>query len=1435
MSPRFHPAVEDWFAEALGPPTAPQRAGWPHIQAGRHTLIAAPTGSGKTLAAFLCAIDGLLRQGLEEPLPEACRVLYVSPLKALASDIERNLQEPLRETRRRLEDLGLEAPAIRVAVRSGDTPQRVRAQMVKRPPHIVVTTPESLAILLTSHGGRGILKTTETVIVDEIHAVVGSKRGTHLALSLERLDALVQAHTGRVCQRIGLSATQKPIEDVARFLVGAARVDQRGRADCAVVDAGTHRALDLSVSVPSSPLEAIMANEVWEEIYDGLANRIQRHRTTLVFVNTRRLAERAARHLSERLGAEHVGAHHGSLARDRRHDMERQLKAGQLKVLVATASLELGIDIGAVDLVCQLGSPGSIASTLQRVGRSRHQVGGTPKGVLFPLSRDDLCECAALMMAVRAGALESLRIPTAPLDILAQHVVACAAMEDWSEAELLAMVRKAWPYRGLTVEQLDEVLSMLSVGFSTRWGRRGAYLHRDRVHGRVRGRRNARLAALTSGGAIPETGEYQVKLEPGGLKVGSVNEDFAIESLPGDVFQLGTASWRILKIEPGLVRVSDAQGEPPNIPFWFGEAPGRSPELSAAVAELRGRVWNHLDGSDHGAAAAWLTDSVGLPEAAAEQLAEHLAAGALALGAMPTQQTLVVERFFDTLGDMHLVLHAPFGNRLNKAWGLALRKRFCQRFNFELQAAATDDAILLSLGPTHSFELAEVWRYLSSATVRDVLTQALLDAPMFGVRWRWNATRALAVLRTRQGKRVPPQLQRSQAEDLLAVVFPDQQACLENLSGAREIPDHPLVAETLRDCLDEAMDLEGLEGVLVAAEAGALELVTADLSQPSPFAAEVITAKPYAFLDDAPAEERRTLAVHQRRWLKPEDAGDLGKLDAEAVARVREEAWPLVRDADELHEALVLHGFLTVAEVTDRAELCAELSAARRAACLRAAGEGQPRWVAAERLPELLAVYPGASLEPAIEVPASLRDKKPEAGVALVELLRGRLEALGPVTEERLYSEFELPLADLRSALIALEAEGFVLRGRFDPDIDREQWCERRLLARIHRSTLTKLRKEIRPVTTSVFAAFLSRWQHLDEPMQGADALGSVLEQLEGFGAAAMAWEDAILPARIHPHRGSHLDQLCLSGRWAWTRLRDAGSSMTARTTPIALVQRERLEMWRNLAGGASDGDAQALPELSGKARLMLEQLDERGPSFYRELARGQLPSLAEAALGELVARGLVTSDSFAGLRSLLLPASKRSRRDRGGRRPQVRHPHGLDLAGRWSRVRAAGADIDPLEAAETLARTLLRRWGVVVRKLLLREGQLGHWRTLLKVFRRLEARGEIRGGRFVEAFGGEQYALPEALALLRQTRRDQAEGAAGKLISISACDPLNLTGILSPEERVPASPNTRILLRDGLPIAVLDRRGIRYLHELGPEQQAAARKELRPTAIGSV
>ena len=1314
----FHPTLARWFAEKLGEPTPPQVMGWPLIRSGRHVLIAAPTGSGKTLAAFLSALDSLLKKS---ELRDETTVLYVSPLRALSNDVQKNLAGPLAELRA----INPSLPEVRVVVRTGDTPQSQRQAMAKRPPHVLVTTPESLYLLLTTGGGRKMLATVKTVVVDEIHALVGDKRGSHLALSLERLAALAGEF-----QRIGLSATQKPLENTARFLCGAGR-------DCALVDIGHFRKMDLAVEIPASPLSTICSHDVWGEIYERVATLIRAHRTTLVFVNTRKLAERISAQLSKLLGEEKVGCHHSSLSKERRLDAEQRLKRGELQALVATASLELGIDIGDVDLTVQIGSPRAIATFLQRVGRSGHMIRKIPKGRLFPVTLDELAEAAALMKSVKEGELDATPQPRAPLDILAQQMVAACVEGAWSEVGLFDAFRRAWPYRELARSDFDALVALHTDG-------RHALLHRDGVGGRLLATKRARLVALQSGGAIPDVADWQVLLEPEGTFIGTVHEDFAIESDHGDVFQLGNTSWRIVRQGNGVLRVVDAKGAAPTLPFWVAEGPGRTRELSHSLGEVREQ-----------ATPAWLGEKCSLEPAAAAQLVEQIDDGRTVLGAVPTQQRLILERFFDESGGMQLVLHAPFGARINRALGLALRKRFCRGFGFELQAAANDDGIILSLGTQHSFPLAEVFDYLQPESARELLIQALLPQPMFKTRWRWNLTRSLLLERARDGRRVPAPLQRMRAEDRLASAFPAAIACGETLPpGDIEVPlGHPIVRQTIDDCLHEALDVDGFLDVLRGLADGSIERIAIDTVAPSSFARALLSLRPYAFLDDAPLEERRTQAVLTRRTLDRRESDQLGALDPAAVARVKEEAWPAPNSAEEVHEALTWMGYVTDAEAAPWRIWIDELAAAKRVV-----KEGE-RWFAAD----------------------STRDPK--------AVVRGRLEALGPIVADEVSESGD---ADITAELFALEQEGAVLRTRLD---GKTAWCERRLLARIHRYTLETLRREIEPVSVAQFRRFLAHWQHVDESarVDGPQGLLTIVEQLAGFEIPAAAWEAQILPARMRAKsfRREWIDQLALSGEIAWGRFwgpaSGSGRGATIRTTPICLVPRRELAQWLALS------EPPACAESSGAASDVLAALDRHGASFPKELQKSArlLDSQFESALQELVARGAITCDSYGALRQLIVPPSRR-------KMPVL-------TVGRWSRLRSpavpktstAPTSADPAQV-EFIARQLLKRWGVLFRRLLEREKVPVVWRDLVRVLRLFELRGEVRGGRFIAGLVGEQYALPEAVALLRKVRREEtkareSDGASPVPLEVGAADPLNLAGIVTEEPRVPAVQRRRV------------------------------------------
>ncbi len=1427
-----HPIVQEWFAAKFGTPTEPQIEGWPVILREQSTLISAPTGSGKTLAAFLVCINRLIRKALAGELQDQTEVLYVSPLKALSNDIQKNLDAPLAEILQLAGERGLLMPEIRTAVRTGDTLMHQRAAMLRRPPHILVTTPESLYILLTAAKSREILRSVRTVIVDEIHAVADDKRGAHLALSLERLEALTRTPP----VRIGLSATQKPIELVARFLAGSERPEP------AIVQIAPRRELDLAVEVPASELGPVASNEMWEEIYKRLADLIGQHRSTLIFVNTRRLAERVAHNLAHVLGEEAVASHHGSLSRQRRLAVEEKLKNGELRALVATASLELGIDIGTVDLVCQIGSPRAIAVALQRIGRAGHWRGARPKGRIFATTRDELIECAALVSAIRRGDLDRIEIPAAPLDVLSQQIVAMCSAEEWKEEDLFALARRAYPYRHLSRADFEAVIEMLSEGIAARRGRYSAYLHRDRVNGVLRGRRGARLAAITSGGAIPDNALYSVIQQPEGITIGTVDEDFAVESLRGDIMLLGNTSWRIRGVRGGSVLVEDAHGAAPNIPFWRGEAPGRTIELSEEIAAVREKIssltTNVSPGirpekpSDIVAAVEWLKQNCGLDEAGAEQAVEYVIAGRAVLGAVPTQRTIVAERFFDEGGGMQLVIHAPFGARINKAWGLSLRKRFCRSFNFELQAAATDNGLNISLSDQHSFPLADVFNFLHTATVQEVLEQAVLASPIFGTRWRWTANRSLALLRFMGGKKVPPQIQRMRSDDLLASVFPEALACQENIEGDITIPDHPLVREAMKDSLTEAMDIDGLRGLLDGISNGSIRCVAVDTPVPSQFSHEIINANPYAYLDDAPLEERRARAVEMRRTLPESVLTEVGKLDPAAIAEVRAEAWPDVRDADEMHD--VLETWIALPEEAISLKMAAPsppapgvlvmpsqtflsesatltesdhiwlqhlraLAAAHRAG--RATLAGRHYWVAAERAKSFRALFPDAQFESALPDVEPLAPAREDAFRMLVS---GWMAHIGPATAASLADLLGASEIDIDHALLRLEAAGTVLRGHFtNGSVDTLEWCDRRLLARIHRLTLGRLRNEIQPVNAAQFMRWLLRWQHVAPGTQTLGERGTleVMRQLQGFEAPASAWERFILARRIANYDPKTLDQLCLTGSVGWGRLSPHPATLEENgethhrviptsVAPIAFFIRDDADWMISKHVGEGQNDPRGL---SVNGHEVLKFLRQRGASFFAEIVRGtgKLKAEVETALWELVAAGMITADDFDNMRALINP---RRRAGQGsGKTARPRHS-----AGRWSLLHA-NEDVDRTRTLESVCWMLLRRYGVVFREVLVRESILPKWREILITLRRLEDRGEIRGGRFVSGFLGEQFALPVAVESLRAARK---LAPSGERITISAADPLNLVGSIVPGDRVPAIAGKSVTFVDGVAVS---------------------------------
>ena len=1418
-----HPVTAEWFVSRFGTPTEPQVCGWPSILAGKPTLISAPTGSGKTLAAFLVCIDKLLRQSIEGSLPPATQVVYVSPLKALSNDIQKNLEGPLAEIQQLALERGYLSMGIRTGVRTGDTLPAERTAMLRHPPHILVTTPESLYILLTAGKSREHLRHVHTVIVDEIHAVADDKRGAHLALSLERLEALVCGEnrlSANACltglmpppQRIGLSATQNPIELVASFLTG---VDPR-REPATVVQLGQRRPMDLAIEVPSDELTSVTSYAMWEEIFDKLAAYTEHHRSTLVFVNTRKLVERVSFALGQRLGTENVGAHHGSLSRALRLDAEQRLKRGQIKILVATASLELGIDIGDVDLVCQIASTRAVAVAMQRVGRAGHWRGAIPKGRLFASTRDDLVEQAALVHKMRSGELDRLEIPPQPIDVLMQQMVAACGAESWDKSSLFEVFRRAYSYRDLSREQFEELVEILCNGIESSRGRYGAYLMHDGVHGELHARRGTRMIAISNGGAIPDTALFNVILQPDGVQIATLDEHFAVDSSPGDVILLGNTSWRIQRIEAaGQVLVEDAQGAPPSVPFWFGEAPQRTSILCDGVGELREAIAEKAKSVTPGyisaaqpevaSTVAWLMEECGVCASGAQQLIAYIVTGRAVLGAVPSKTTVIAERFFDEGGGMQLVLHAPFGGRINKAWGLALRKRFCRGFNFELQAAATDNGINISLAEQHSFPLSDVFQFLTEVTTKTLLEQASLASPIFKTRWRWAAGRSLQLLRFSKGKRIAPQIQRARSDDLMASVFPQAAACFENIEGDIQIPDHPLVREVMQDVLQEAMDLEGLLDVLRGINNGSIRCLAVDTPLPSQFAHELMNANPYAYLDEAGLEERRTRAVSLRSEIPASVLEQAGKLDQHAIDTVRSECWPDIRDEHELHDLLVgLVAFPVAMLDAERSqhwlELYARLERNGRVQTMEC-GSGAC-WIATERAPFAKALWLGESIDNVT------REE------ALKKCVQGWVQILGPVTANGFAQMLRVDPALVCQAFIAKEVQGLLMRGSFEKPATTEdyeiEWCERRILQRIHKLTIGGRRKQVEPVTPTVFMRWLLRWQHLalQTQLAGEEGLLEALTQLEGFEAPAIEWERTLLPARVADYNPAWLDRLCLSGSVGWGRVSPhpafaAGDGSGPRrvipssAAPITFYVRDSAQ-WLAHALEEQCVEQRHLEQgLTAGALQAWELLQMRGACFIEDVQRLLVLTREQAqnALWELAAAGLAAADGFDQLRVMIDPERKPV--------TVATHRKMRSAAGRWSLFSAdIPAPADGLEKArhadaaiESAARMLLARYGVVFRDLVVRESNIPKWGALLRMLRRLEDRGEVRGGRFVTGFGGEQFALPEAAESLRNSRHPDSQ----EIITVAGADPMNLAGILVPGERVAAIPGRSVAFCNGM------------------------------------
>ncbi len=1428
----FHPIVAEWFKDKFKTPTLPQARGWPPLRQNKNVLIAAPTGSGKTMSAFLVAIDQLVRQAITGTLDDRLEVVYVSPLRALSNDIKINLEVPLAEITDLVQQRTGKNIKIQVGLRTGDSTATERSRLLKSHPHILVTTPESLYLLLTNARGRALLEPARYLIVDEIHALARDKRGSHLSLSLCRLQHLCQ----RQLIKVGLSATLKPLSLVGDFLCY--------REPYKIIDCSAVRNIELAVSIPESPLSAVCSHEQWSEVFHNLEQAITSHRSTLVFVNTRRMAERVTFHLAELLGEDAVTSHHGSLSKEARFNAEQRLKSGQLKAIVATASLELGIDVGFIDQVCQIGSPRSIATFLQRIGRSGHALGLTPKGLLFALTRDELLECYALIQAVQDGDMDTIEIPENPLDILAQQIVAAVAEEEWYANDLFKLVTNCWTFRNLERSLFDQILKLLNDGASATT-RKGAFIHWDKINDRVKGRPHARLSALTSGGAIPEQNLYRVVTGDSGTFVGTLDEDFAIESSRGDIFLLGNTSWQVEAVRQGQVIVHDAGGAPPSIPFWLGEAPGRTYELSRKVSELRASIDALLDDVNFAEDPVnletrgfsqryyplqkFLQEQCHADDWGIQQILNYCSSQKLAMEKLPTLQDIYFERFFDDTGGMQLVVHAPYGARINRAWGLAFRKRFCRSFDFELQAIADDNGIVLAVGPNQSFPLESMFNMLNSQNCRHLLIQALLDAPMFQIRWRWNVTRALAVLRFRGGKKVPPHLQRYQSDDLLTSVFPGQTQCFEHRTGDLEVPDHPYVLQTVHDCLTEAMDVTRFEELMLAKKEGQITFHGIDTREPSPFSYELINANPYAFLDDAPLEERRTRAVFTRSVLNPADFQQLGSLDLKAINKVCSEAWPLIRNPDELHDALCQWVAIPLQDILPQKSMLEKLIIHHRAFMFH--HHGDTLAAASENLGSIRSLYNFTEELP--HVPTLYREKKPWKD-ALKAFVRGQLECRGPTKANELAQTLGIDEAHINTTLLALESDGVILSGHFrsGPPAVKE-WCERRLLARIHRLTIEGLREQIKPVALTQFIKFLYHHQHLDPATQlsGEDGTKQILLQLMGYEAPCSSWEQEILASRIDNYSPQFLDNLCFTGSFGWGRLAPPHKkaddrekiNQLSRIMPISFFPRTQLS-W--LLRKERPDDYLHITELG---RKIYDYLATGVTPFFEDLkaAIRQPAAAVEEALGELVSLGFVNADSFAALRPFISSdrklKSSSSIRKRSRRR--LIFETGFQKGGRWAMFPPPMPPIEESERIENWAWLLLERYGVVFKDLILREKLVPNWFDLVRTYRRMEMRGEIRGGRFVHGVSGEQFALHEAIDKLRSLR---SITSSQQWIVLSACDPLNLEGIVNDHKKITRTPGNRLLFENGELIAYREAGATKILIETTPEKVEMIKRAIR-------